>query len=140
MFTTSIGPFSSHFARHEAALGSTIRIPRGFTISACACVIGLRSMRCFASWAVVESRPRRLKLPTGTPSKRKTPPASVLLMKAAGVPKGSGEPNRVKVAKVTPAQVEEIAKQKMPDLNAADVEGATKIIAGTARSMGIDIG
>ncbi len=69
----------------------------------------------------------------------KTPPAAVLLAKAAGVPKGSGEPNRNKVGKVTQAQVEEIAKLKMPDLNAASPEAAYRIIAGTARSMGIEI-
>ena len=69
----------------------------------------------------------------------KTPPAAILLRKAAGIPKGSGEPNRNKVGKVTRAQVEEIAKTKMPDLNAADVEGAMKIIEGTARSMGIEV-
>ncbi len=67
----------------------------------------------------------------------KTPPAAVLLKKAAGVEKGSGEPNREKVAEVTSSQVEEIAKIKMPDLNAASVEAAMRIIAGTARSMGI---
>ena len=69
----------------------------------------------------------------------KTPPAAVLLKKAAGVEKGSGEPNRNKVAKVTRAQVEEIAKTKMPDLNAASPDAAYRIIAGTARSMGIDV-
>jgi large subunit ribosomal protein L11 len=69
----------------------------------------------------------------------KTPPASVLLKKAAGIIKGSGEPNRVKVGKVTRAQVLEIAKTKMPDLNAIDLEGAIKTIEGTARSMGISI-
>ena len=69
----------------------------------------------------------------------KTPPASVLLAKAAGVPKGSGEPNRDKVGKVTRAQVEEIAKTKLEDLNAADVDAAVNIIAGSARSMGIEI-
>ena len=69
----------------------------------------------------------------------KTPPAAVLLKKAAGVDKGSGEPNRDKVAKVTRAQVEEIAKVKMPDLNAASEEAAFQIIAGTARSMGIEV-
>lgn len=67
----------------------------------------------------------------------KTPPAAVLLMKAAGVDKGSGEPNRKKVATVTPSQVEEIAKTKMPDLNAASLEAAMRTVAGTARSMGI---
>ncbi len=69
----------------------------------------------------------------------KTPPASVLLMKAAKAAKGSGVPNKEKVGKVTKAQVEEIAKLKMPDLNAKDLEGAMKTIMGTARSMGIDI-
>ena len=69
----------------------------------------------------------------------KTPPAAVLLLKAAGVQKGSGEPNRTKVAQVTKAQVEEIAKTKMPDLNAANLEGAMRIIEGTARSMGITV-
>ncbi|MFQ5583935.1 MAG: 50S ribosomal protein L11 [Calditrichia bacterium] len=69
----------------------------------------------------------------------KTPPASTLLLKAAGIEKGSGEPNRNKVAKVTRAQLEDIAKTKMEDLNAADLDGAVNIIAGTARSMGIDV-
>jgi large subunit ribosomal protein L11 len=67
----------------------------------------------------------------------KTPPASTLLLKAAGVEKGSGEPNVTKVAKIKRGQVEEIAKLKMPDLNATDMEGAIKIVEGTARSMGI---
>lgn len=66
----------------------------------------------------------------------KTPPASVLLKKAAGVEHGSGEPNTNKVATVTSAQVKEIAETKMQDLNAADVEAATRMIEGTARSMG----
>jgi len=69
----------------------------------------------------------------------KTPPASVLIMKAAKIEKGSGEPNRNKVGSLTMAQVEEIAKVKLPDLNAASVEAAVKSIAGTARSMGIDV-
>jgi large subunit ribosomal protein L11 len=69
----------------------------------------------------------------------KTPPASVLLVKAAGLEKGSGEPNRNKVGKVTKAQVAEIAKTKMPDLNATSLEGAIRMIEGTARSMGIEI-
>ena len=69
----------------------------------------------------------------------KTPPAAVLLKKAAGLEKGSGEPNRNKVGKVTRAQIEEIAQTKMPDLNAGSLEAAQKIIAGTARSMGIEI-
>lgn len=69
----------------------------------------------------------------------KTPPAAVLLKKAAQVPKGSSEPNRNKVAKVTRAQVEEIAKLKLPDLNARDLDAAFQTIAGTARSMGIEI-
>ena len=67
----------------------------------------------------------------------KTPPAAVLLKQAAGLAKGSGEPNRDKVGTVTAAQVREIAETKMPDLNAADVEGAMMMIRGTARSMGI---
>src|SRR5277367_6845325 len=69
----------------------------------------------------------------------KTPPAAVLLKKAAGVAKGSGTPNKEKVGKVTEQQVREIAKQKMPDLNAASVEAAVKSIKGTARSMGIEV-
>jgi large subunit ribosomal protein L11 len=69
----------------------------------------------------------------------KTPPASVLLMKAAKVPKGSGVPNKTKVGKVSKAQVEEIAKLKMPDLNACSIDGAMRIIEGTARSMGLEI-
>jgi len=69
----------------------------------------------------------------------KTPPAAVLLKKAAKVEKGSGEPNRIKVATVTRGQVKEIAQLKLTDLNANDVEAAMKIIAGTARSMGIDV-
>jgi len=69
----------------------------------------------------------------------KTPPASVLLAKAAGVPKGSGTPNRDKVGKVTRAQVEEIARTKLPDLNAASLEAAVRIVEGSARSMGIEV-
>ena len=69
----------------------------------------------------------------------KTPPAAVLLKRAAGVAKGSGEPNKNKVATVTEKQVEDIAKQKMPDLNARDLAGAINSIKGTARSMGIDV-
>lgn len=69
----------------------------------------------------------------------KTPPAPVLLKKAAGVAKGSGEPNKTKVAKVTKAQVKEIAEQKMEDLNANTIEAAMAIIEGTARSMGITV-
>lgn len=69
----------------------------------------------------------------------KTPPASVLIMKAAKLEKGSGEPNRNKVGALSMAQVEEIARLKLPDLNAACLESAIKSIAGTARSMGIDI-
>lgn len=68
----------------------------------------------------------------------KTPPASELIKKAAGVQKGSGEPHKTKVAKLSADQVRAIAEQKMPDLNANDIEGAMKIIAGTARQMGID--
>ena len=67
----------------------------------------------------------------------KTPPASVLLVKEAKIEKGSGEPNRVKVAKVTHDQVKKIAEMKMPDLNTTDVESAIRMVAGTARSMGI---
>lgn len=69
----------------------------------------------------------------------KTPPAAVLLKKAAEIAKGSSQPNKEKVAKVTRAQVEEIAKLKMPDLNAVDLGSAVKTIEGTARSMGIEI-
>ena len=69
----------------------------------------------------------------------KTPPAAVLLRKAAGVEKGSAEPHREKVGSVTRAQVREIAETKMPDLNAIDIEGAMKIVEGTARSMGITV-
>ncbi|MCP3672371.1 MAG: 50S ribosomal protein L11 [Gammaproteobacteria bacterium] len=69
----------------------------------------------------------------------KTPPASVLLKKAAGVPKGSGVPNMDKVGKVNRAQLEEIATVKMADLNATDMDAAVRIIAGSARSMGIDV-
>lgn len=69
----------------------------------------------------------------------KTPPAAILLKKAAKIEKGSGEPNRTKVAKVSRAQIEEIAKQKMVDLNANTVDAAANIIAGTARSMGIEV-
>ncbi len=69
----------------------------------------------------------------------KTPPASVLLKKAAGVEKGSGVPNRDKVGKVTMAQVEEIAKTKMPDLTAASLDAAINTVKGTARSMGIEV-
>src|SRR5690242_6089641 len=69
----------------------------------------------------------------------KTPPASVLLKRAAGIAKGSGTPNKDKVGKVTEKHVEEIARQKMPDLNAASIESAIKSVKGTARSMGIDV-
>jgi large subunit ribosomal protein L11 len=67
----------------------------------------------------------------------KTPPAPYLLLKAAGIKSGSGEPNKVKVGKVTSAQVEEIAKTKMPDLNCSSVDSAIRTIEGTARSMGL---
>ena len=67
----------------------------------------------------------------------KTPPASVLIRKAIGIEKGSSEPNKQKVGNINRAQLESIAKQKMPDLNANDLEAAVKIIAGTARSMGV---
>ena len=69
----------------------------------------------------------------------KTPPAAILLARAAGVAKGSGVPNRNKVGTVTRKQVEEIARTKMPDLNAADLEGAMRTVEGTARSMGIEV-
>ena len=69
----------------------------------------------------------------------KTPPAAVLLIKAAGIAKGSGEPNTNKVGKVTRVQLEEIATMKMPDLTAADMDAAVRTIAGTARSMGLDV-
>jgi len=69
----------------------------------------------------------------------KTPPAAILLLKAAGIPKGSGVPNNTKVGSVTKKQVEEIAKTKMPDLNAASLEAAVKTVEGTARSMGLEV-
>ena len=69
----------------------------------------------------------------------KTPPAAKMILKAAGVEKGSGEPHKTKVAKITEAQVREIAQTKLPDLNANDLDAASKIIAGTARSMGITV-
>ena len=69
----------------------------------------------------------------------KTPPASVLLKRAVGIAKGSSEPNRNKVGTVTLKQIDDIAKMKMPDLNAADLDGARQIIMGTARSMGIEV-
>jgi len=69
----------------------------------------------------------------------KTPPAAILLKKAAGIAKGSGTPNKEKIGKVTEAQVREIATQKMPDLNASTVDAAVKSIKGTARSMGIEV-
>jgi large subunit ribosomal protein L11 len=69
----------------------------------------------------------------------KTPPAAALLKKAAGVPKGSGEPNKTKVGKVTRAQIEDIAKAKKPDLTAADLDAAVRTIAGSARSMGLEV-
>jgi len=69
----------------------------------------------------------------------KTPPATVLLKQAAGIAKGAGDPHREKVGRVTPAQIEEIAQKKMPDLNAHDLQHASRIIEGTARSMGIEV-
>ncbi len=69
----------------------------------------------------------------------KTPPAAVMLLKAAGLKSGSGEPNKTKVGKVTHAQLKEIAETKMPDLNTSDVDAAIRSIAGTARSMGLEI-
>jgi large subunit ribosomal protein L11 len=70
----------------------------------------------------------------------KTPPAAVLIKQAAGIEKGSAEPHREKVGRITEAQVREIAERKLPDLNAHDVDQAAKIIAGTARSMGVEVG
>ena len=69
----------------------------------------------------------------------KTPPAAILLLKAAVIESGSGEPNRKKVAKISSAKIREIAELKMPDLNAADVEAAMRMVEGTARSMGIEV-
>jgi large subunit ribosomal protein L11 len=69
----------------------------------------------------------------------KTPPASVLLAKAAGIPKGSGTPNKQKVGKVTRAQIAEIAKTKLPDLNCDTLEAAVRIVEGSARSMGVEV-
>ena len=69
----------------------------------------------------------------------KTPPAAILLLRAAGIPKGSGVPNKNKVGKVTRKQVEDIAKTKMPDLNAASLDAAIKTVEGTARSMGLEV-
>ena len=69
----------------------------------------------------------------------KTPPAAVLIKEALGIPKGSGEPNREKVGRLSQAQVRQIAEAKLEDLNARDVEQAMKVIAGTARSMGVDV-
>ncbi len=69
----------------------------------------------------------------------KTPPASVLIKKAAGIEKGSSEPNKQKIGTITKAQLKEIAETKMPDINANDIEAAMKIIAGTARNMGVSI-
>ena len=69
----------------------------------------------------------------------KTPPAAVLIKKACGIDSGSGAPNKTKVAKITKAQLKEIAELKMPDLNAVDLDGAISMIAGTARSMGVTV-
>jgi large subunit ribosomal protein L11 len=69
----------------------------------------------------------------------KTPPAAVLIKEAAGIEKGSGEPNREKVGRITADQVRQIAERKMPDLNANDLAAASKIVAGTARSMGVEV-
>jgi len=69
----------------------------------------------------------------------KTPPASILLKKAAKLKSGSGEPNKVKVGKITMSQIREIAETKMPDLNTTDIEAAMRSVAGTARSMGLDV-
>ena len=70
---------------------------------------------------------------------RKTPPAAILIQKAAGISKGSGVPNRDKVGRLTRTQIEEIAKTKEPDLNSYDMDSAVRIIAGTARSMGVEV-
>ena len=70
----------------------------------------------------------------------KTPPVAILIKRAVGIAKGSGEPNKTKVGKLTPKQVEEIAKLKMPDLNAESLEAAMNTVKGTARSMGVEIG
>jgi large subunit ribosomal protein L11 len=69
----------------------------------------------------------------------KTPPASILLLKAAGIQKGSGTPNKTKIGKVTKKQIEDIARLKMPDLNAASVEAAMRTVEGTAKSMGLEV-
>jgi large subunit ribosomal protein L11 len=69
----------------------------------------------------------------------KTPPAAVLIKEAAGIDKGSGEPNREKVGRITMDQVRQIAERKMPDLNANDIDAASKIVMGTARSMGVEV-
>ena len=69
----------------------------------------------------------------------KTPPAAVLLKKACNIQKGSGTPNKVKVAKISKAKIREIAEYKMPDLNANDIDAACKIVEGTAHSMGIEV-
>ncbi|MGI8803257.1 MAG: 50S ribosomal protein L11 [Solirubrobacteraceae bacterium] len=69
----------------------------------------------------------------------KTPPAAVLIRQAIGIDKGSGEPHRVKVGKITSAQIRAIAEKKMDDLNANDLDAASRIVAGTARSMGVDV-
>jgi large subunit ribosomal protein L11 len=69
----------------------------------------------------------------------KTPPASILLLKAAGIQKGSGTPNKTKIGKVTRKQVEDIARTKMPDLNAASLEAAIRTVEGTAKSMGLEV-
>lgn len=69
----------------------------------------------------------------------KTPPVAVLIKKVAGLAKGSGEPNKTKVGKISMKQVEEIAKQKLPDLNCEDIQAAIRTVAGTARSMGVDV-
>jgi large subunit ribosomal protein L11 len=70
----------------------------------------------------------------------KTPPAAVLIKQAAGIGKGSGEPHRDKVGRISEAQLRDIAERKLQDLNANDIDQATKIIAGTARSMGVEVG
>jgi large subunit ribosomal protein L11 len=77
--------------------------------------------------------------PTARSVRVRTPPASILIKRAAKIAKGSGEPNRTKVGSVTKSQIREIAELKAPDLNAHDIENAMRIVAGTARSMGIDV-
>ena len=111
---------------------ATLRTPRRGTL----CAQRPHSRTCWCgTWSWGEGRPQWA---AGSTSSTKTPPASELIKKAAGVQKGSGEPHKVKAGKLTKDQVREIAETKMPDLNANDIDAAMKIIAGTARQMGID--